>query len=72
MDTGLLPKDENGIAQSQNDVQPMVNEESREVQSLEAASTSVFNMGVFLMVLQFLLTYILSTSLSFFWDLINS
>jgi hypothetical protein len=39
---------------------------------LDTASEGIFNMGVLMMVLQFLLTTILSTSMEFFWTLINS
>ena len=50
----------------------MVNENSEEQQALDEASESIFNVGLAIMMGQFLLTYILSTSLEFFWALINS
>jgi hypothetical protein len=50
----------------------MVNEEAAETKTLDSASTGIFNVGMIMMILQFSLTYLLSTSLSFFWTLINS
>ena len=63
---------EDGELKAMNDIQPMVNEESTEVQALDGASQGIFNVGFAIMVGQFLLTYIASTTLSFFWTLINS
>ena len=50
----------------------MVDEESKEIQTLDNASEGIFNVGIISMAGQFLLTYIVSMSLSFFWTLINS
>ena len=50
----------------------MVDENANEVKTLESASDSVYSLGVLMMFVQFLLTLVLSTSLSFFWALINS
>lgn len=50
----------------------MVDEESEEQQALDGASSGVFNLGLILMLVQFIVTWIASTKLAFFWDLINS
>ena len=50
----------------------MVDEESDEQQALDSASDGVFNLGLVLMIVQFGVTYIASTKLTFFWELINS
>lgn len=53
-------------------IMPMVDEEASEVQALESWSDAVFNVGFLIMILQFLLTFVLATTLAFFWDLVNS
>lgn len=63
---------DNGDQQTGLDIQPMVNEGKAEVKLLESASKSIFYAGFGMIVLQFLLTYILSSSLEFFWNMINS
>lgn len=50
----------------------MVDEESIEIQTLDGVNEGIFDVGIALMIGQFLITYILSTTLSFFWTLINS
>lgn len=50
----------------------MVDEEAAEQQALESASDSIFNMGLLMMLVQFTITYVASTSMSFFFDLLNS
>jgi hypothetical protein len=67
-----LDSNADGEAETGLNIQPMINEESPEVQTLETTSNYIFNTGFAMTLFQFLLTYILSTSLKFFWNLINS
>lgn len=55
-----------------NDVQPMVDENASEVQTLESTSDTIFDVGFIIMAIQFAVSLVLSVGLSFFWDLINS
>lgn len=72
MDKKGLETNEDGSLKTMMDIQPMVDEESAEIESLDNASSGIFNVGVLMMVIQFLLTTVLSTSTEFFWTLINS
>ena len=50
----------------------MVNEESTELQTLEYSAETVFTVGVTFMIIQFLITFLLSISAAFFFDLVAS
>ena len=53
-------------------VQPQVDKDSAEIQNLDTTSSVVKNSGALLTLIQFILTYMLNSSLSFFFALINS
>ena len=50
----------------------MVNDELIEIQALEAAFEGMFTLSFLFMFLQYLLMLVLSSTLSFVWNLINS
>ena len=53
-------------------VQPQIDKESTEIQNLEGAAGGVEATGALLTFIQFFLTYMLNSSLGFFFGLINS
>ena len=53
-------------------VQPQVDKDSAEIQNLDTTASTVKNAGALLTLIQFILTYMLNSSLSFFFALINS
>ena len=50
----------------------MVDEESPEQQSLNQATQGIYTAGLILMLVQFIITLLASTSFGYFWELINS
>ena len=63
---------EDGGLNAASEIQPMINEETTEIQTLESASQGVFNLIILTMAGDYLLNYFVSTSLSYFWTLVNS
>jgi hypothetical protein len=69
--TGLEANEDGSLTTDLN-IQPMVDENSESQLALDQASDSVYYSGVGMMLLQFVITLVASTSLVFFWTLINS
>lgn len=72
MSTDKIGANEQGIPEPRFDIQPMVDENSPEQKTLDASQDSIFNLGMLMILLQFVVTYYAQTSVTFFWDLINS
>lgn len=49
-------KQNDGQLQTMKNIQPIVNEESAEIETLDNASNGVFSVGVLMMIVQFILT----------------
>jgi len=61
-----------GESAKEIEIQPMVDMESSEMQSLETTTNSIFSIAMLIMVAQFLMVWIIASTLEYFWALINS
>lgn len=72
LDTENLPANADGVPQPKFGIQPMVDSESEEQKSLNSATEGIYTVGLILMLVQFIVTLLASTSFGYFWELINS